>query len=76
VYLSARRGRAVLALAGPAVSLVVTTALAFALIPDQGPKGAALASSAGYVVSALVAWIVFIRVAGMGWLGRLRVAQA
>jgi O-antigen/teichoic acid export membrane protein len=76
VYLSARRGRAVLALAGPVVSLVVTTALAFALIPGEGTKGAALASSAGYVVSALVAWIVFIRVAGMGWLGRLRVAQA
>jgi O-antigen/teichoic acid export membrane protein len=74
VYLSARRGQAVLALMGPVVSLIVTTALAFALIPSQGTHGAAIASSAGYVVSALVAWIVFIRVAGLRWLGQIRVA--
>lgn len=74
VYLSARRGRGVLALTGPLVSFVVTSVLAIALIPDHGTHGAALASSAGYVVSALVAWFVFIRVAGLRWLGRLRMA--
>ena len=70
IYLSVRRGRALLTLAGPIVSLFVTAALALMLIPDRGPNGAAIASSVGYAVSAVVVWMMFIRVAGLRWHAR------
>jgi O-antigen/teichoic acid export membrane protein len=67
IYLSVRRGRALMTLAGPVVSLVLTAALALLLIPDHGPDGAAIASSVGYAVSAIIVWMMFIRVAGLRW---------
>jgi O-antigen/teichoic acid export membrane protein len=68
IYISVRKGRALLTLAGPVVSLVVTVALALLLIPDRGAEGAAVASSVGYAVSAVVVGLVFVRLAGLGWL--------
>ena len=68
IYISVRKGRALLTVIGPIVSLAVTVALALALIPDHGADGAALATTAGYVVSALVVWAIFVRLAPLGWL--------
>lgn len=70
IYLSVRKGRAMLTLAGPLVSLVITASLAFLLIPDKGANGAAIASSVGYAVSAIVVWAIFVRVAGLRWHAR------
>jgi O-antigen/teichoic acid export membrane protein len=74
IYLSVRKERAILAMTGPVVSLVLTALLAFLLIPHHGANGAAIASSIGYVVSALVVWGIFVYVAGLRWHGRSRVA--
>jgi O-antigen/teichoic acid export membrane protein len=63
IYLSVRRGRPGFALVGPVLSVVVTTLLAFALVPEHAGEGAAIASSAGYVLSALVVWGFFLRLA-------------
>ena len=61
VYLSVRRGRPRLSLAVSVVAMVVTTVAAVALIPPFGTTGAALASSAGYAVGGVLAWILFLR---------------
>jgi Na+-driven multidrug efflux pump len=40
------------------------------LISKYGIDGAAMASSAGYIVSALAAWVMFARLAGLRWFGK------
>jgi O-antigen/teichoic acid export membrane protein len=67
IYVSVRHRRPHLALVGPALSIIVTIGLAFWLIPSRGIDGAAMASSAGYIVSAAAAWIMFARLAGLSW---------
>jgi len=62
VYLSVRHARPNLSLAVSVVAAVLTTALAFALIPRYGVEGAAVSSAAGYCVGALLAWVLFRRV--------------
>ena len=62
VYLSVRHARPNLSLAVSIVAAVLTTALAFALIPRYGVEGAAVSSAAGYCVGALLAWVLFRRV--------------
>ena len=71
-----RRGKAQYVLAGAALSMLVTTVLSLALIPEHGAEGAAIASSCGYLVSGIAAWIVFVRMAGLRWYGRARRAAA
>jgi O-antigen/teichoic acid export membrane protein len=61
VYLSVRRGRPRLSLAVSVASGVTTLALGVALIPSFGVTGAAIASSLGYGVGAILAWIFFAR---------------
>jgi len=63
VYLSVRRGQPRWSLAVSAIGLVVTTAAAVVLIPSHGATGAAAASTIGYVVAAVAAWIFFWRLA-------------
>ena len=70
IFISVRHRRPNLALIGPALSIVVTIGLALVLIPSRGVDGAAIASSGGYIVSAVASWILFVRLAGLGWLGR------
>jgi O-antigen/teichoic acid export membrane protein len=64
VYLSVRHSRPHLSLAVSVVAALVTAALAFALIPDHGVEGAAVASAAGYLAGGALAWFLFRRVAG------------
>jgi O-antigen/teichoic acid export membrane protein len=64
VYLSVRRGRPRLSLAAGVVAMLVTVALSFPLIEAYGPSGAAAASATGYGCGALVAWVLFRRLAG------------
>jgi len=63
VYLSVRHARPHLSLAVSVVAAVVTTALAFVLIPPYGVEGAAIASAVGYAVGGALAWFLFRRVA-------------
>jgi O-antigen/teichoic acid export membrane protein len=70
IFISVRHRLPNLALIGPALSIVVTIGLALMLIPSRGVDGAAIASSGGYIVSAVASWILFVRLAGLGWLGR------
>ncbi|MBA2615347.1 MAG: oligosaccharide flippase family protein [Actinobacteria bacterium] len=63
VYLSVRRGRPRLSVGVAAAGGLLTLALAFALIPRYGTEGAALASTAGYVAAAGLAWALFLRLA-------------
>jgi len=49
------------------VALTITVALDFALIPRLGIQGAAMASSAAYLVDALLVAIVLRRKLGVGW---------
>jgi O-antigen/teichoic acid export membrane protein len=72
VYISVRRRHPRLALIGPVLSIVVTIGLALLLIDRYGAEGAAAAASAGYIVSALVNWIMFARLAGLNWRGKAR----
>ena len=72
IYLSVRRRRAGDVLIGPILSIVVTVGLSLILIPRYGPNGAAAAASAGYIVSALAFWVMFVRVGGVSWYGRGR----
>lgn len=72
VYLSVRRGRPRLSLVVSVVAMVITTVLAFALIPRFGGEGAAAASAVGYAAGGALAWLLFVRVAGMSWVGRAR----
>jgi O-antigen/teichoic acid export membrane protein len=74
IFVSVRHRRPNLALIGPVLSIFVTAGLAYPLINEYGVDGAAMAASAGYIVSALAAWIMFIRLAGLTWSGRRRVA--
>jgi O-antigen/teichoic acid export membrane protein len=67
IYVSVRHRRPQLALVGPVLSIIVTIGLAYWLIPARGIDGAAMASSAGYIVSAFFAWIMFIKLAGLNW---------
>ena len=64
VYLSVRRGRPRLSLAAGLVATAATVAAAFPLISAYGPSGAAAASAVGYACGALVAWVLFRRLAG------------
>lgn len=72
IYISVRHRRPHYALVGPVISIVVTVGLAYVLIERYGVDGAAMATSAGYIVSALASWIMFVRVAGRSVLGRAR----
>jgi O-antigen/teichoic acid export membrane protein len=63
VYLSVRHGRPNLSLAVSALSMIVTTACAFLLIPRFGAEGAAGASAIGYGVGALAAWLLVRKIA-------------
>jgi O-antigen/teichoic acid export membrane protein len=70
IYISVRHRRPHYALVGPLISMAVTIGLAYVLIDRYGVDGAAMATSAGYIVSALVSWVMFVRLAGVGWFGR------
>ena len=63
VYISIRCERPRLSLLVSVVGLVVTTVACFALIPPYGASGAAVASTIGYAVGGLAAWISFTRLA-------------
>jgi O-antigen/teichoic acid export membrane protein len=76
IYVSVRHGRPHLALVGPVLSILVTIGLAYWLIPSRGIDGAAMASSAGYIVSAAVSWIMFAKLAGLSWRRMLAPASA
>ncbi len=66
VYLSVRRGRPQLSLAAGLVAMVVTVAAAVPLVRAHGASGAAAASALGYACGALVAWLLFRRLARAG----------
>jgi O-antigen/teichoic acid export membrane protein len=70
VYLSVRRGRPRLSVFVSVVALILTAIGAFAFIPAFGTTGAALASALGYLGGGLLAWIFFVRLAGLRWTGR------
>jgi len=70
VYLSLRRGRPRLSLAVSILSLLVTTAGSLLLIPEFGRRGAAISSTLGYGAGGLLAWILFVRLAGLSFAGR------
>jgi O-antigen/teichoic acid export membrane protein len=75
VYLSVRRGRPRLSLAVSVVALILTLLGSLVFIPAFGTTGAALASALGYVAGGVLAWGFFIRLAGLGWNGRRKVAR-
>ncbi len=70
IYISVRHQRPHYALVGPLISIAVTVGLAYVLIGRYGVDGAAMSTSAGYIVSALTSWVMFVRLAGVSWLGR------
>jgi O-antigen/teichoic acid export membrane protein len=70
IFVSVRHRRPQLALIGPVLSIFVTGGLAYPLIKEYGVDGAAMAASAGYIVSAAASWIMFIRLSGLKWFGR------
>jgi O-antigen/teichoic acid export membrane protein len=59
VYLSVRRARPLASLAVSVVSMLVTVGTALLLIPGHGARGAASASTIGYVGGAVLAWALF-----------------
>ena len=61
-----RRARPRLSLSVSLLGLIVTSALAFVLIPRYGASGAALASTIGYAAAAALAWLLFLRLARFG----------
>jgi O-antigen/teichoic acid export membrane protein len=61
VYLSVRHGRPHLSLVVSLLGMVVTLVSALLLIPHYGASGAALASTLGYAVGAVLAWVFFER---------------
>jgi O-antigen/teichoic acid export membrane protein len=63
VYLSVRRERPRLSLVVSVVGMLVTIGGALALVPSHGAAGAALGSSAGYVVGGALSWLLFARLA-------------
>jgi O-antigen/teichoic acid export membrane protein len=70
IFVTVRHRRPRLALVGPVLSILVTGGLAYPLIKEYGVDGAAMAASAGYIVSAAASWIMFIRLSGLKWFGR------
>jgi O-antigen/teichoic acid export membrane protein len=66
VYLSVRRGQPRLALAAGLVAMVVTVVGAVPLVAAYGASGAAAASAIGYGCGAVVAWVLFARLAQVG----------
>jgi O-antigen/teichoic acid export membrane protein len=70
IFVSVRHRRPQLALVGPVLSIFVTAGLAYPLIKEYGVDGAAMAASAGYIVSAATSWIMFVRLSGLNWYGR------
>ena len=76
VYLSVRLGRPRLSLAVSVLALIVTTLAALVLIPELGRRGAAIGSTLGYVAGGILAWMFFVRLAGLRWTGRARSAAA
>lgn len=72
IYISVRHRRPHYALIGPLISIGVTLACAYLLVDRYGVDGAAMASSAGYIVSAAASWVMFVRLAGLSWHGRAR----
>jgi O-antigen/teichoic acid export membrane protein len=70
VYISVRRGRPRLSLAVSLTAMAVTVAASLALIPPYGVSGAAAASATGYVVGGALAWVLFVRLAGLRLTGR------
>ena len=70
IFVSVRHRRPHLALVGPILSIAVTIGLSYPLISKYGIDGAAMASSAGYIVSALASWVMFARLAGLRWFGK------
>jgi O-antigen/teichoic acid export membrane protein len=63
VYLSVRREQPRLSLAVSVAGMLVTVAGALVLVPSHGASGAAVGSSAGYVVGGALAWILFAHLA-------------
>jgi len=63
VYLSVRRGRPRLSLLAGLVAMAVTIAASVPLITAFGASGAAGASAIGYGCGAVVAWVMFRRLA-------------
>lgn len=63
VYVSVRRGRPRLALTVSVAAMAATAAAAVPLIAEFGKTGAAAASSLGYAVGAVLAWLFFARLA-------------
>jgi len=63
VYLSVRRGRPRLSLLAGLVAMAVTIAASVPLITAFGASGAAGASAIGYACGAVVAWVMFRRLA-------------
>ena len=61
VYLSVRHGRPHLSLAVSVAGMVATLIAAFLLIPTYGASGAALASTIGYAIGVVFAWVLFER---------------
>jgi O-antigen/teichoic acid export membrane protein len=61
VYISVRRGRPRLALTVSVAAMLVTAAAAIPLIAEYGKSGAAAASSLGYLVGVVLAWLFFAR---------------
>jgi O-antigen/teichoic acid export membrane protein len=63
VYLSVRRAEPWWTLAVSVLSMIVTVGAAVLLIPGHSARGAALASTIGYVAGAVMAWAVFAALA-------------
>jgi len=63
VYLSIRHARPNLSLLVAVTAMVTTAALSLLLIPHYGAEGAAGASTSGYVLGGILAWLLFRRVA-------------
>ncbi len=61
VYLSVRHGRPHLSLAVSILGMIVTLIAALLLIPEYGASGAAVASTLGYAIGAVLAWVLFER---------------
>jgi O-antigen/teichoic acid export membrane protein len=61
VYLSVRHGRPHLSLAVSVLGMIATLIAALLLIPTYGASGAALASTIGYAIGVVLAWVFFER---------------
>jgi O-antigen/teichoic acid export membrane protein len=61
------RGRPEVTIISALAALIVTVILDFALIPQYGIKGAAIASSCAYTVEFVVTGVFFIHFSQLGW---------